>query len=80
MSKPSYDFGYSSLESVVETINNAPVQGFEEHTPEYLAAAYAVDACSDEVTEANIEAHLDVLSEAGAEFSLFEAIKLATAN
>lgn len=78
MSKPSYDFNqFSSIESVAEFINNSPVQGFEDHTPEYLAAAYAIFSSEcGEIEEA--ESHLNFLSEAGAEFVFSEALRLAT--
>lgn len=81
--KPSYDFGYKTLEQVVEQINNSPVQGFEDHTPEFLAAAYACDAQKEsgyEITQDAIEAHLDILSENGAEFDYQEAVKVALAD
>lgn len=81
--KPSYDFGYKTLEQVVEQINNSPVQGFEDHTPEFLAAAYACDAQEEsgyEITQDAIEAHLDILSENGAEFDYQEAVKVALAD
>lgn len=76
---PEYDFGYTTIEGVVERINDGPVQGFEHLTSEYLAAAYAV-AAADEgegpVTADDIEAHLEILSEHGASFDHNQALDL----
>lgn len=80
MSKPSYDFNqFSSIESVAEFINNSPIQGFDDHTPEYLAAAYAIDASETDSSD-ELAAHLDCLVDAGAEFGFSEAPGLTTAG
>lgn len=82
MELPTYDFGYATLDQVVEKINNAPVQGFEEHTAEYLAAAYANQAQEDagyELDEAAAIEHFDVLRVAGAEWQGNEIRKVPDA-
>lgn len=81
----AYDFGQAAtLEDVVAKVNRGPVQGFEDHTAEYFAASYAWDGATDnvdedEVTEADLEPHLDALSDAGAEFDYSEAVAIALA-
>ena len=78
----AYNFGYNTLEQVVDRVNIGAVQGFEEHTSEFLAASYAYDAAiegsdSIETVDADtIEAHLEFLREAGAEFNMREAVKI----
>lgn len=65
---------------MVERVNDGAVQGFEEHTSEFLAASYAYDAAiegSDNLSAIDsdtIEAHLEVLREAGADFQMASAI------
>lgn len=76
------NFNGKTLVQVVELINESPVQGFEEHTPEFLAAAYAVDAQSEsgyEMSQEAVEAHLNVLVENGAEFDYQNAVNRALA-
>ena len=78
MKKVSFDFGAlscHSIEQIAQYINNSPLQGFEQNTPEFLAAAYASESCeSDSIEEA--EAHLDFLAAAGAEFDATKALAL----
>ena len=79
MNKISFDFGAQScysIEQVAAYINNSSdLQGFEQNTPEFLAAAYASGACEyDSIEEA--EAHLDFLAEAGAQFDAQKALDL----
>lgn len=76
----SYDFGITNLQGVVESINNSPVQGFEQYTPAFKAASYAYEAqiaSGYEISEEAIETHLDILVEAGAEFDYFDALSIA---
>lgn len=81
--RPRYDFGYVLIEGVVERVNRGAVQGFDWLTSEYLAAAYAIEAAKEGVeaapedTEDTIRAHLEFLSDAGAEFDEDEAVRLA---
>lgn len=67
-----------SIEQVVELINDPFASSLSS---EKLAAIYAFDAVigSDfpEITEDNIEAHLDVLKDYGAEFVYAESLSLA---
>lgn len=50
MSKPTFDFNqFHNLADAVTCINRGAVQGFENHTSEYLACAYAIDAASNDV-------------------------------
>lgn len=76
----TYDFGYTTLEGVVERVNTGAVQGFEDHTSEHLAASYAFDAAQESgfTDGASVEAHLDFLAESGAEFDHAEALRIAT--
>ena len=67
-------------EEVVEIINGAAdghVEGMEgiEFTPEMLAGQYAHAAAAQHgyMGEAEIEAHLDILGDAGANFDYFAA-------
>ena len=70
-------------EAVVEMINQGGItEGMEgvEFGPDQLAGQYAWDAQSEsdcEVDKAGIEAHLEILSNAGAEFDFGEALKHA---
>lgn len=82
MSKIIIDFGYATLSQIAERINEAPVQGFESHTPEYIAAAYAIQAQSEagyEICENSADVHFDVLEKAGAKFNRIDALWLALA-
>lgn len=78
----AYDFGYKTLEQVAERVNDGAVQGFEEHTSEFLAASYAYAAAiegsdSIETVDADtIEAQLEFLRDAGAEFNTRDAVKI----
>ena len=79
MNKISFDFGAQSchsIEQVAEYINNSSdLRGFEQNTPEFLAAAYASDCCEyDSIEEA--EAHLEFLAGAGAKFDTHKALAL----
>lgn len=79
MSTPTFDFGYKSLEEVAERITNAKDIGLEEHNPEYLAAAYAVNAQEEagfELCEDSAMEHFEVLRVAGAEFDVIDALSL----
>ncbi|BCL74201.1 hypothetical protein VIBNIFTn2_1110008 [Vibrio nigripulchritudo FTn2] len=79
MGRPTFDFGYKTLEEVAERITNASGAGQEEHTPEYLAAAYAVQSQSEsgcEVCEGSAMEHFDTLRVAGAEFDVIDALRL----
>lgn len=80
---PNYDFNsLGSIERAAQRVNDGPVQGFEHLTPEYLAAAYALQAsqleASDPLWQADLEVHLEFLIEAGAQFDWDEAIARAT--
>lgn len=76
----AYDFGYRTLEQVVERVNDGAVQGFEEHTSEFLAASYAYDAAKEgsdslsEIDSDTIETHLEFLRDAGADFQMANAV------
>lgn len=75
-----YDFGYKTLDQIADFINNSPVRGFKSHTPEWLAAAYAIGAQFEqghEICEDSAGVHFDALEEAGAKFERSEALKLA---
>ncbi|MBM9536164.1 hypothetical protein [Desulfobulbus alkaliphilus] len=79
---PIYDFGITTMKGVVDSIGNSPVFGFEEITPEWKAASYAIRAqqeSGDPIDEDSIEAHLDVLIERGAVFEYRPAKLLALA-
>lgn len=75
-----YDFGYKTLEQVAERVNDGAVQGFEEHNSEFLAASYAYNAaiegsdCLGAIDSDIIEAHLEFLREAGANFQMGNAV------
>lgn len=76
-----YDFGITTLEGIVGRVNTGPTQGFEHLTAEYLAASYAASAALEgseggEIDAESIEAHLDVLSEAGAKFHAGQATQI----
>lgn len=79
MDLPTFDFGYQTLDQIVQRINEANDIGLEEHTPDYLAAAYAVQAqeeagfalCEDSAME-----HFEYLRVAGAEFDVINALSL----
>ena len=74
------DFNNKTLEQVVEYINESPAQGFEGNTPEFLAAAYAVEAQEEsgyEMSKEAVDAHFDVLVEHGAEFDTDKAQRIA---
>ncbi|HHR6469834.1 TPA: hypothetical protein ACS8CE_003449 [Providencia alcalifaciens] len=84
MNKPTFDFNqFYSLSDAVACINRGAVQGFENHTSEYLACAYAIDAASDVVSPeddnylSTVGYHLDYLLENGAEFDFQKALGLA---
>ncbi|MCG7545400.1 hypothetical protein MHM93_14560 [Pseudoalteromonas sp. MM17-2] len=69
-----------SLEQVVAIVNDGGTSRFDQNE---IAAQYAYDAADDAgfgLSKANIEAHLDVLVEAGAEFDYLKAVELATAS
>lgn len=76
----AYDFGDKTLEQVAERVTAGAVQGFEEHTSEFLAASYAYDAAiegSDSLSAIDsdtIEAHLEFLRDAGADFQMENAV------
>lgn len=79
----SYDFGHTDLAGVVKRINDGPVQGFDYLTPEYLAAAYAVDAAieatgEDKPSVDDLFYHLQVLTDNGARFIESEALQFAS--
>lgn len=71
----------TSLETVVELVNDGTCEGVEgvEFTSEQLAGCYAYNAAkeSGERVEGDLEAHLEFLAEAGAEFNSFEALNYA---
>ena len=74
-----YDFGIATLKGVVESINNSPVQGYEDLTSEWKAASYAIRAQQESgypIDEDSVEAHLDILVENGAEFEYQEAMRM----
>ncbi|MGB0467742.1 MAG: hypothetical protein ACPGF7_09480 [Pontibacterium sp.] len=76
----TYDFGVTTLEGVVESINESPVQGFEDVKAEFKAASYAYDAADEAgygCSVENIEAHLDILVAAGAVFDYKEAVRIS---
>lgn len=79
----SYDFGYKTLEQVAVRVNEGATQGFGHLTPEFLAGSYAADAAiegSDSIVDIDantIEAHLDFLRDAGANFNTATAVKIA---
>ncbi|MGX9458520.1 hypothetical protein ACWU37_16460 [Photobacterium damselae subsp. damselae] len=80
----TYNFEYKTLEQIAdeitETFENGPTFGFEKHTAEYIAAAYAVQAQfeqGNEICEDSADVHFDVLEEAGARFDRSEALDLA---
>ena len=79
MNKLSFDFGAHScfsIEQVAKFVNTgSDTQGFEHHTREFLAAAYAADCCESDMLE-EAEAHLQFLADAGAEFNAVEALAL----
>jgi hypothetical protein len=73
--------GYVTIEQVVAHINNGGTcEGIEgiEFSPEQLAGQYAFDAISEsdytDFDEDALDAHLDFLVEAGAEFNRRDAI------
>ena len=77
---PVYDFGITTLDGVVESINNSPVQGFEDITPEWKAMSYVVRGQQESgypIDEDSVEAHLDILVESGAEFEYPRAMQMA---
>ncbi len=79
MTTPTFDFGYATLEQIAKSIKEAPVEGVEEHTPEYLAAAYVVQAQEEtgyDLCEDSAVVHFEVLEEAGAQFDKVDALKL----
>ncbi|BBU96512.1 MULTISPECIES: hypothetical protein [Providencia] len=81
MTKPTYDFNkFQNLSQAVQHINDGAAQGFDDYTPEYLAAAYALGSAKETGydDDASIEATLDFLVENGANFNFHEALKLAT--
>lgn len=69
----------NTVESVVERINDGPVQGFEQLTSNMLAASYAADAAveSGYTSSDSIEAQLDYIAENGAIFDKGPALDLA---
>ncbi|HIF9321687.1 TPA: hypothetical protein ACX6QP_002184 [Photobacterium damselae] len=78
------NFEYKTLEQIADeitdTAKNGATVGFERHTAEYIAAAYALDAITEvdaPIDEDNINAHLEVLKEAGAIFDQIDALNLA---
>lgn len=77
-----FDFGYRTLEQVIEMINDADkdgVQGFEEMTADYLAASYAQVASEEEGNgddQESWEAHLELLADYGAEFDESNAVEI----
>lgn len=65
----------TSLEQVVDLINTST-----EYEAEDLAAQYAYDAIEasgNEVSESEIESHLDILREKNAKFNYSEALEIA---
>lgn len=75
----AYDFGYITTEQLVERINGAPVFGFDDHTPEFLAAAYAADGYSpsEQFYNDSVRYDLEQLQLAGAEFDIDQACEMA---
>lgn len=72
----------NSIQQVVELINNEPST---DAPAELIAAAYAVDAAREQeqdggFNEAGIEAQLDCLVEAGANFEYPDALENAVAE
>lgn len=68
-----------TVEQAVNEINNSLVQGFEEWTPEMVAANHAVEGIIEAGSEINAdeaEFQLEHFSDAGAEFSMSAAIEL----
>ncbi|HHR6165210.1 TPA: hypothetical protein ACS8GQ_000004 [Providencia alcalifaciens] len=81
MTKPTYDFNkFQDLSQAVQRINDGAVQGFDDYTSEYLAAAYALESAKETGYDdnASVEATLDFLVENGALFNFAEALTLAT--
>lgn len=79
MGTPSFDFGYKTLGQIVERINSANGIGLDEHTPEYLAAAYVAQAQEEagyELCEDSAMEHFEVLRVSGAEFDVINALSL----
>jgi len=66
-----------SIEQVVELINDEMATDAKDFA---LAAEYAINAAEEAgcgMTRADLQAHLDFLSEAGADFDYHEALELA---
>lgn len=77
--KGIYDFGITSFDGVIERINSGAVQGFDDLTSEHMAASYEATAAIEAgygIDADQIESHLDVLSEGGAEFDYSQASSL----
>lgn len=69
---------YKTVNDVIEAINNAPIQGFEHHTPEFIAAEYAKNAAKEAgygCDKAELEAHLNVIADA--DFNFDAALEIA---
>lgn len=69
----------TSLDQVVELINDDMATDAERFV---VAAAYAIDSCEDkdDITIEEIEAHLELLADAGAEFDHNAAARFAKTN
>ena len=73
----------NSLRQIVAAINTSATEsvsyfgGTFTGTPEDIAAAYAIQRNGYPIYSATIEAHLDILSEAGANFSYPDALEIA---
>ena len=73
----------NSLRQIVAAINTSATEsvsyfgGTFTGTPEDIAAAYAVGHNEYLIDAASIEAHLDILSEAGANFCYPDALEIA---
>lgn len=69
----------NSLDQVVELINDDMATDAERFV---VAAAYAIDSCEDQddITNEELEAHLELLTDAGAEFDSNAAFRFAKAN
>ncbi|MEE8132136.1 MAG: hypothetical protein V3T40_01005 [Nitrososphaerales archaeon] len=69
-----------SIDQVVSLIND---DAATDATSEMVASAYAINAAEEEgygSSDENLEAHLDVLTEAGADFDYSDAMKQAVAS
>lgn len=68
-----------TVEQAVNEINDSLVQGFEEWTPEMVAANHALDGINDAGMSVNAdeaEFQLEHFSDAGAVFDMAQAIEL----